>query len=110
LILSFDKIELRELCINENVAKLQFGMHVALKLQTRIAELRAYNYADEILFGTPILENETAYSFPVYKVALMIDGYNIYFCSNHIEPAINDNNVIDWSRVSRIKIIEINNN
>jgi len=110
LILSFDKIEIRDICVDENKAKHEFGLEIANKLQSRIAELRAYTNASEVIFGTPLEVEDTDYTFPVYKVDLLIDGYNLYFCSNHIKPPLNDNNTLNWKEVSRIKILEINNN
>ena len=110
MILSFANKEIREICEDENKAKLILGLDVAIKLQSRLAELRAYYFADEVIFGSPITTNNTGFSFPVYRVDLLIKDFKLIFCGNHIKNPLKEDGSIDWTKVSRIKILHIDNN
>lgn len=91
-------------CEDEDDAKAKYGLAVAKELQTRLADLDAAVSIKDLIAGHPkeIIKSSN------YGIDLS-DSYKLTFCANHVtNPFINGK--IDWQRVSRIKIIEIEKN
>jgi hypothetical protein len=99
--LSFLNIELRHICEDESVAIKEFGPEIALQLQRRLVDLDVAKYVAELPVGNPgKLGGER------YKVDVL-GNVRIIFSPNPIKIPRDANRQVDWSRVSRIKILEI---
>jgi len=105
--LAFAEKSLRQLCENEAIAKRMLGIKVAEKLKRRLADLRAATCVKDIVAGSP-RELEGVYQ---RQIALALcDDYHIVFCANHNTVPFLESGAIDWAKVSRVKILRIENN
>ena len=105
--LSFETKLLRQLCEKEVKAKMKFGEIQAGKLKRRLADLHASENVNDLIVGNPrILAGSDNQQY-----ILDIDSeISLIFCANHITNPLSESGQIDWSKVSRIKIMEIMNN
>ncbi len=101
--LAFLNKNLRQVCENEDIAKSNLGGEVAEKLKNRLADLRAVNSVDKLPVGNPKKMGENP---PLYRIEL-INGVFIFITPNHVKPLKLKSGLVDWSRVRRIKIIQI---
>lgn len=102
--LAFDKKSLRELCENAEKAKRKFGVRVAEKLKRRLADLRAATSVKDLVAGRPRELEGTKYR----HIAIdLCEDYRILFCANHNVIPVLESGDVDWSKVSRIKILRI---
>jgi len=102
--LSFENKELRLICENEKKAKEALGDEIALKLKSRLADMRAVESVTDLLAGNPReihYENNIAFKIDLSSQECMI------FCSVHSKTPVLSTGKIDWHHVSRIKIISI---
>lgn len=96
----------RLLCENEAIAERKLGKRVAEKLKRRLADLRAATCVKDIVVGKPRELDGKHHQ----QIALEVcEGYGLIFCANHIVNPLLESGGIDWSRVSRIKILRIEN-
>lgn len=102
---SFENKEIRTLCEDMDKAQAQYGHAVAQDLQSRLADLDAATTVNEIMTGRPGKADNSPLGN--YKVDLC-DGFRLVFCSNHIDPPL-ANDDIDWGKVTRIRILKIEN-
>jgi proteic killer suppression protein len=94
----------RQLCENEAIAVRKLGIKVAEKLKRRLADLRAATSVKDIVAGKP----QALFEKYKHQIAVeLCDGYRLIFCSNHNTNPLLESDEIDWSRVSRIKILRI---
>lgn len=102
--LSFKNRTIRTICENEEAAEKEYGLEVAKKLQSRLADIIAAKNTEEIVVGNPreIFEDD----YCSIRIDLC-DGYFLVFCSNHIQRPCMENGNINWSKVSRVKILRI---
>lgn len=101
--ISFENKKLRQLCENQNRAKAQLGISLASRLKTFLADLDIFNNADELIFGRiykTTIVNDTF-------VVELADELKIVFSANHLSAPMMEDDTIDWSKVTRIKIINI---
>jgi plasmid maintenance system killer protein len=104
--LAFDKKLLRQLCENETRAKRDLGVRVAEKLKRRLADLRAAKCVKDLVAGRPReLDGDRCRHIAVD----LCEGCRIVFCANHNTIPELGSGDVDWSKVSRVKIIEIEN-
>jgi plasmid maintenance system killer protein len=98
--LSFAKKSLRHICENSTEANRKLGADIAKEFRRRLADLRAATSVEDLLVGAP-REFED-------KIAIEVGAsFQITFCANHnIVPRL-ESGAIDWSKVSRIKILTI---
>jgi plasmid maintenance system killer protein len=104
--LAFDKKSLRQVCENEDRAKHDFGVKVAEKLKRRLADLRAAKTVKDLVAGRPHELDDP--HFGQIGVELC-EGYRIVFCANHSSIPMLKPNRVDWSKVSRIKVLRVEN-
>jgi len=96
----------RRLCENEAIAERMLGIKVADKLKRRLADLRAATTVADIVAGKP----QVLFGKYKHQIAVeLCDGYSLVFCANHNTNPILESDKIDWSRVSRIQILRIEN-
>lgn len=73
-------------------------------LKRRLADLRAATSIEDLLAGQP---RELDGSDGQHMVIDLRDGYRIIFCANHPKNPITENGDLDWAKVSRVKILQI---
>ena len=102
--LAFATKSLREVCESAAKAKLRLGPKVVEKLSRRLADLRAAVSVSDLIAGRPH-ELEVARQ---RRIALDLgEGYRMTFCANHAVLPKLKLGKIDWSKVSRVKILRI---
>ncbi len=99
--LSFANRSLRDICESSAKANRKLGIDAANELRRRVADLRAATSVHDLLIGEPrgIDENQI-----VLDVGT---SFQIIFCANHNTMPRFESGEIDWSKVSRVKILEI---
>lgn len=103
MVLSFANKQIRELCEEESVAINMLGKEIARKLHARLADLSAVGNVvnlTELKIGSPSEINDND-SIPKYKINLSTQKILI-FCAVNVPI-----DIVDWSQVKRIKILEI---
>jgi hypothetical protein len=99
--ISFEKKSLRELCENQDKASQSLGEKAADQLRRRLADLRAAtSIADLVAIQPRFPDGETA-------TLELCDGCEIVFRSNHLDAPKRKSGKLDWSRVTRIKIMNV---
>ncbi len=102
--LAFDKKSLREVCENEDKAKRDLGVRVAERLKRRLADLRAATCVKDLVAGQP---RELDGADHRHITIDLCEDYRIVFCANHTATPMLESGDVDWSRVSRVKILRI---
>lgn len=99
--IAFNTSELKELAECKKVATKKLGKPCANLLHRRLSELRATDVVSNIPTGRPHpLTGDRLGEFSV-----RLDGGNrLVFAPNHEETPKLDNDSIDWTAVSKIKI------
>jgi plasmid maintenance system killer protein len=103
--ISFQDRSIRTLCEDPDAASIRFGQAVAKDLMSRLADIDATDFIEDLVVGNPgELKEDNLYN---YKVELG-EGYRLIFCCNHVKNIpLTENGSIDWKRVTRIKILKI---
>ncbi len=102
--LAFANKSLRQLCESEAKATREFGGRVAQRLRRRLADLRAATSVKDLVAGRPReLESVRRRNVSVE----LAEGSRIVFCANHNSIPTLSSGGVDWSSVSRIKILRI---
>jgi hypothetical protein len=100
---SFENKDLRKLCEDEQAAIEKYGMEISMKLQGRIADITAATTVNDLLAGNPALLDKESNN---YKVDLSIN-HLLVFCSANTKVPQQSDGSINWEKVTRIKILEI---
>jgi len=99
--LSFANRGLRQLCESSLQANRKLGVDIANELRRTVADLRASTSVRDLLVGAPRETQED-------KIALDVGtSFQITFCANHNTVPKLESGAIDWSKVSRVKILGI---
>ena len=104
--LAFETKTLRDLCEKEEKARRELGPEVAEKLKHRLADLRAAESVQDLVIGRP---RETQCANPGCFVIDLADGCSLAFCANHRKVPLLTSGGVDWAKVSRVKILRIEN-
>jgi toxin HigB-1 len=100
--LAFVEKKVRDLCARRAPLDRLLGPERAEVLRHRLADLRAARSIHDLLLEPPCPIDDSG------RMALSVaEGLRIVFCPNHRQPAVDADGKIDWSRVSRLKIIDI---
>jgi hypothetical protein len=99
--LAFHTKLIRLICESEDEASVQLGVAVAEILKHRIADMRAATSPRDLVVGRPRVEAGRQ-----MRVDLK-DDVTILFKANHTSNPMNDANELDWGKVTRIKIMQI---
>ena len=83
----------------------ELGTRVAEVLKRRLADIRAATSVEDLVAGRP---RELAGSDP-HMIVDLSDGYYIVFGANHPNNPMTESGDLDWTRVSRVKILRIEN-
>lgn len=102
--LAFANKSLRQLCESEAKATRDLGGRVAQKLRRRLADLCAATSVKDLVAGRP----RELEGVPHRNLAVdLCEGSRIVFCANHNTIPGLPSGKVDWSRVSRVKILRI---
>lgn len=102
--IAFETRTLRRVCEERNFAIQKLGENVAAKLRHRLADLRAAESIYDIMAGNPRIINDGDAS----KIRInLTKNCFVLFCGNHVNNPRKNTDEIDWLRVRRIKILEI---
>ena len=104
--LAFATRFIREICENESTATREFGKEVTGKLKRRLADLRAATAVEDLVVGHP--REIDARGFGRFAIDLC-EGYYIVFAANHADIPMVESGGVNWSKVSRVKILKIAN-
>lgn len=102
--IAFAKRKLRGLCEREETAQRSFGVEVAEKLKARLADLRAASCVRELVAGRP---RKVASNRRNHFTVNISRGWHLVVCANHSVVPKMKNGTIDWSRVNRVKVLDI---
>src|ERR1035437_2576694 len=102
--LAFASKSLRTTCENEFQARLELGAETATMLKHRLADLRAATSATDIVAGRPRVLHDPDGECMIVDLS---KSHRLVFTANHTNNPRTDNRDIDWSRVTRIKILRI---
>ena len=102
--LAFDKKSLRQLCERKSKAERDLPAGVARQLWARLADLHAASCVTDLVAGRPRpLNGDNGRQMAVQ----LGQRRRLVFCANHnLVPATKLGGV-DWSKVSRVKILRI---
>ena len=101
--LAFSTKALRAVCESEERAVRELGVDLASILKRRLADLRAAGNATDLVAGNPR-------PAPHSKEELMLDlsdGLTVFLAANHAAIPRRRSGDIDWSNVSRLKLLRI---
>ena len=103
MFITFNNKFIRTICENIEESKVNFGEEVAHKLKSRLADISAIKTLDDLIIGN-LRKSEN--KLLTYEIDLT-ENYIIEFKVGHVTTPVNNNGVIDKSKVSRIKILDI---
>ncbi|WGG50465.1 hypothetical protein [Rugamonas sp. DEMB1] len=101
--LSFDTLDIRDLCLNVQIAIEAVGQHDSFALLQRLADLAAAHDVAEYLdlfFEVSVSADDWELCIPLSSMALIVE-------QAHTKPPLDDSDQIDWSRVKRVKIVSL---
>jgi toxin HigB-1 len=107
LTLAWESQSVRSICEDENHAQRELGAKVAEKLKHRLADLSSATSVRDLLVGRPRIADAEHGRQMLVDLA---DGYEMLFEVNHPKPPVYAMGGIDWSRVTRVKIMDIRRN
>lgn len=105
--LSFENKELRKICEDKEEAIYKFGKDVSTQLQNRLSDIFAAESVEDIIAGNPRKTGEHPYLFYVINLTNEIE---LKFCANNSKKKYLDNGELDWTAITRIKLINIQSN
>jgi len=95
---------LRQLCESKTEANRHLGVTVAEKLSRRLSDLRAATSVKDLIAGRP---RELRGARQPCLVVGLCEGSRLVFGPNHnVMPRL-ESGYVDWSKVSRVKILRI---
>ena len=102
-IITFADDDLRQLCSTERLAKRRIGSKNTKKLKARLADLQVAANVSQLVAGRPHpLKGDRAGQF-----ALDLDGGCRLVFAPANDTATAAGGVIDWSKVTEVKVLEI---
>jgi len=104
--IAFHSKELRALCEDEALAKRDLSPEVLEALKHRLADLRAAANGGDILVGRPRLVGGVGGE----RMAVDLPGkWQLVFAPNHRKNPTTASNTCNWPKVTRVKIMQIEN-
>ena len=100
--IAFATKRLRQLCETEVTARDALGEKVARKLRARLADLSAAQSVKDLVAGSPreVCRDGT----PAIAIKLSC-GARLLFTANHSNLPMASRGGVDWSKVTRVKVI-----
>jgi hypothetical protein len=103
MILAFETEELRTICEDPDVATTRLGAAIASQLRGRLADIRAATSISDLLVGNPRLSGSCSENL---SIDLDPEVYMVW-TANHVTARTQPDGHIDWSRVSRVRLLKI---
>jgi len=98
--LGFQTEALRNICEKEKIAKKRLGASVADALKRRLADLQSIDSVDELPLAKPKKNSNNC-------TIDLTDGWRLVLAGGHGQNPTLSSGKIDWSQVTRVKIITI---
>jgi hypothetical protein len=105
VIFAFESKSLRDVCQDESRALAELDAEVAEALKHRLADLAAATTGKDIIAGRPS-------TFGLAGECMSVDlgtDRKLVFVANHVKKPLGANKRVDWSKVTRIKLLGIQN-
>ncbi|HEV2687131.1 MAG TPA: hypothetical protein VGV35_01215 [Bryobacteraceae bacterium] len=104
--IAFQSRQLRAVCEDEAHANRELDADVVEALKHRLADLRAAATGKDILAGRP----RFVVCSDVECMAVDLAGmWRLVFAANHVKNPKTEANASDWAKVTRVKIMRIEN-
>jgi hypothetical protein len=101
--LSFRTHMVRTICEDEDKAVSMLGVAAADRLRNRLADLRAAGTVSDLVAGNPRFSGHRN-----SELRIQLDEAHDLFCRpNHTTPPEDSAGLIDWPRVHRLQVVEI---
>jgi hypothetical protein len=102
--IAFADRDLRDICELQLRAEHVLGIAPAANLRARLADIRDAASIQDLAAGEPTVRS----SRPPGRVSLELgQSFQLFFCANHVKNPVNEKQEVDWPRVSRVKILQI---
>lgn len=101
--LAYEDEQLRTLCIKRGRAIAVLGPKIAHELNKRVADVRAAETALDLLVGARVVDDV---GYEGMHVSLT-DGFELILVANHVQNPTTAPGKIDWTKVTRVKVLEI---
>ena len=102
--LAFDSKEVRRLCEDKSYAEAMLGPIVAESLRDRLADLLAVDHIFDLPIGKPTAVQNSVSSG--YQITLADQHYLLVGC-NPVRPPKAADGSIDWNRVRKLLVIQV---
>jgi hypothetical protein len=102
--IAFHTKALRDICASEERMRQEFGPDVAKTLKGRLADLKAAVTIKDVVLGKPRLAAGASDSLMQISLGA---GYFIIVKANHSKNPVLPDGRVDWSSVSRLKVMRI---
>lgn len=103
MILAFETEELRTICEDMDAARKALGDEASEMLPARIADLRAADTIADLLVGQPTAEGDQDAFMKIH----IVDGMVMTLVPNHYRTRVTSTGLTDWSRVTRVRLLQI---
>ena len=100
--LAFESKCLRTICESEAHGKNELGLEVAEVLKHRLADLRAATSIHDLVAGRPRVSDKGE-----QLVVDLRNSYYVVLVANHPNNPVTETGRLDWTRISRIKVLRI---
>lgn len=101
--LGFETEALRDICERDKFARKRLGAKVADALRRRLSDFQSIDSFDDLPFAKPRKRSgQCVFQLP--------EGWQLVVTAGHAENPTLPSGRIDWSRVSRLKILKIEKN
>ena len=104
--IAFETRSLRTVCEDESQARREYEPCVVDALQRRLADLRAASTVEDVLVGHPRAVDG------VGEDCMQVDlegSWRIVFAANHPKNPRTASGVCDWAKITRVRILRIEN-
>lgn len=106
MLIAFETKMLRSICEREVKALKALGAQVARHLRARLADIDAAEHVAELVAGQP---REHGQRSGVLRIDLC-DGVFLRLAVNHVPVPRDQQGMVRWSKVSRLKLLSIEGN
>jgi hypothetical protein len=102
--LSFSTIELREIFEKRATAVEAIGIEAALELEQRLADIEALENVSDF---TALFSDNTISRSPHEQSFQLKTGHEVIFRSGHVNTPATTSGAIDWTKVTRMRIVSL---
>lgn len=102
--ISFDTVELRQICADEDVAAQALDPVAAEALKRRIADIRAADSIEDVPAGRPhrgVYQGEECFFFELGP------SFRLTVVPAHTKPRLTPDGSADWGRIRRVKVVSL---